>query len=307
MTRESIMTKETRSSAKMAILPIWVIDRIKEEMRLGPAAWQAITDAVEQAEMPQVLPCEVKLPPGTVISQGTAVSTLMLAIQQRASQPAHAQVFSNAEPERPHAEPIAWMVGTAFWWPKEEAERDAAETGLPIVGLGPMSGVAPPEQNQGEPYGWAHDDGKEFTTHADHASDLQREGIQMLPLYTHADPGEVEQLLRIIRDLNEERDELGAEAGRLRAKLATVKADRDAHAQNAIDLREELAREKKAHMRVYDVHQHLSEVYHSLRAQLAEAQALLRDMRQNKNAQIKEFSVRINAALSASVKPDSKS
>ena len=40
---------------------------------------------------------------------------------------------------QPHPEPIAWMVGTAFWWTKEEAERDAAETGLPIVGLGPMA------------------------------------------------------------------------------------------------------------------------------------------------------------------------
>ena len=44
-----------------------------------------------------------------------------------------------AEPApQPNPEPIAWMVGTAFWWTKEEAERDAAETGLPIVGLGPM-------------------------------------------------------------------------------------------------------------------------------------------------------------------------
>ena len=41
---------------------------------------------------------------------------------------------------RPHPDPIAWMVGTAFWWTKEEAERDAAATGLPIVGLGPMAG-----------------------------------------------------------------------------------------------------------------------------------------------------------------------
>lgn len=41
--------------------------------------------------------------------------------------------------EQPHADPIAWMVGTAFWWTKEEAERDAAATGLPIVGLGPMT------------------------------------------------------------------------------------------------------------------------------------------------------------------------
>lgn len=24
---------------------------------------------------------------------------------------------------QPHPEPIAWMVGTAFWWTKEEAER----------------------------------------------------------------------------------------------------------------------------------------------------------------------------------------
>ncbi|MFV0891345.1 MULTISPECIES: hypothetical protein [Pseudomonas] len=52
---------------------------------------------------------------------------------------------------QPHPEPIAWMVGTAFWWTKEEAERDAAATGLPIVGLGPMSGAAPAEQRQGEP------------------------------------------------------------------------------------------------------------------------------------------------------------
>lgn len=40
---------------------------------------------------------------------------------------------------QPHPEPIAWMVGTAFWWTKKEAERDAAATGLPIVGLGPMT------------------------------------------------------------------------------------------------------------------------------------------------------------------------
>ncbi|WP_024717817.1 hypothetical protein [Pseudomonas putida] len=52
---------------------------------------------------------------------------------------------------QPHPEPIAWMVGTAFWWTKEEAERDVAATGLPIVGLGPMSGAAPAEQRQGEP------------------------------------------------------------------------------------------------------------------------------------------------------------
>lgn len=39
---------------------------------------------------------------------------------------------------QPHPEPIAWMVGTAIWWTKEEAERDAAATGLPIVPIGPL-------------------------------------------------------------------------------------------------------------------------------------------------------------------------
>ncbi|USS54202.1 hypothetical protein [Pseudomonas kermanshahensis] len=38
----------------------------------------------------------------------------------------------------PHPEPIAWMVGTAIWWTKEEAERDAAATRLPVVPVGPM-------------------------------------------------------------------------------------------------------------------------------------------------------------------------
>jgi len=131
--------KQPDSPNKLAILPMWVIGRIKEEMRLGPAAWQAITDAVEQAEVPQALPCEVKLPPGTVLGQGSPLSTLLMAIAQRASQPAHAQVFSS-EPEapQPHPEPIAWMVGTAFWWTKEEAERDAAATGLPMIPVGTM-------------------------------------------------------------------------------------------------------------------------------------------------------------------------
>ena len=47
---------------------------------------------------------------------------------------------------QPHPEPIAWMVGTAIWWTKAEAERDAAETGLPIVGLGPMTGATEVER-----------------------------------------------------------------------------------------------------------------------------------------------------------------
>lgn len=50
-----------------------------------------------------------------------------------------AQTARQAPAPQSQPEPIAWMVGTAFWWTKEEAERDAAATGLPIVGLGPMT------------------------------------------------------------------------------------------------------------------------------------------------------------------------
>ncbi|MCO7526336.1 hypothetical protein NJH54_17725 [Pseudomonas asiatica] len=47
--------------------------------------------------------------------------------------------YRETHPEpQPHPEPIAWMVGTAIWWTKEEAERDAVATGKPIIPFGPM-------------------------------------------------------------------------------------------------------------------------------------------------------------------------
>ncbi len=42
---------------------------------------------------------------------------------------------------QPHPEPIAWMVGTAIWWTKEEAERDAAAMGLPVIAVGPLGDI----------------------------------------------------------------------------------------------------------------------------------------------------------------------
>ncbi|MCE0850714.1 hypothetical protein LU689_12410 [Pseudomonas asiatica] len=54
--------------------------------------------------------------------------------------------LATAPAPQPHPEPIAWMVGTAFWWTKVEAERDAAATGLPVVGLGPMTDPGDVEQ-----------------------------------------------------------------------------------------------------------------------------------------------------------------
>jgi hypothetical protein len=67
-----------------------------------------------------------------------ANGTGAIAAAAWASLPADLRKLSDQPAPQPHPEPIAWMIGTAFWWTKEEAERDAEATGLPIVGLGPM-------------------------------------------------------------------------------------------------------------------------------------------------------------------------
>ncbi|WP_313644880.1 hypothetical protein [Pseudomonas sp.] len=126
---------------------------------------------------------------------------------------------------QPHPDPIAWMVGTAFWWTKEEAERDSADTGLPIVGLGPMAGVAPAEQHQGEPVALPA-----------RMSDLDRfnnplkdrwnacldEITKLGPLYTLADPAEVERLREQVETLRLMTNDYLLETERLRTQLAEL-------------------------------------------------------------------------------------
>ena len=78
----------------------------------------------------------------------------------------------------------------------------------------------PANLHQGEPVGEVVAFGKGLHEIAWAAGRMPKLGAK---LYTHpapADPGEVEQLSQIIHDLNDERDQLGAEAGRLRAQLA---------------------------------------------------------------------------------------
>lgn len=116
-------------------------------------------------------------------------------------------------PGQPHSDPIAWMVGTAFWWTKEEAERDAAETGLPIVGLGPMAGVAAAEQRSGDPVAWMA-----MTLKGSLAGTLglarydQRLNPDLyegpFPVFRHADPGEVERLRGWVSAYKESRERL---------------------------------------------------------------------------------------------------
>lgn len=63
-----------------------------------------------------------------------------------ASLPEELRALATKQAPPPHPEPIAWMVGTAFWWTKEEAERDAAATGLAVVPVGPMVDTAEVER-----------------------------------------------------------------------------------------------------------------------------------------------------------------
>jgi len=146
-------------------------------------------------------------------------------------------VWNSANPTtQPHPDPIAWMVGTAFWWTKEEAERDAAATGLPIVGLGPMAGVAPVEILQGKPVAWLYSrpEGQvEPVVMLNKASASDRGSWDETPLYTHAGVGEVERSLngqiKALEALNQQsekqRDHWMAECESLRAQLRLITGD----------------------------------------------------------------------------------
>ncbi|WP_230382658.1 hypothetical protein [Pseudomonas putida] len=205
------------------------------------------------------------------------------------------------EPAPQHPAPIAWMVGTAFWWTKEEAERDAAETGLPIVGLGPMAGVAPAEQHQGEPValperktdylsdramGWnaCLDEIAKLGPLYMHPAPKQGEPVarvevgadrnacvtiidndwlralkdkathQAVPLYTHADPAEVERLRLERRKMDQALSACANERDTLRSQL------------NAL---EELSRDNECFCVEHGLH------IEQLKDQLAEAHALL--------------------------------
>ncbi len=57
-------------------------------------------------------------------------------------QPGHDQAvkeWNKRAAAQHHPEPIAWMVGTAIWWSKAQAERDSREVGEPVAALGPLA------------------------------------------------------------------------------------------------------------------------------------------------------------------------
>jgi len=136
--------------------------------------------------------------------------------------------FPQAPAPQPHPEPIAWMVGTAFWWTKEEAERDAAATGLTVVPVGPMAA------QHGEP-AWFMTEGGVSALHAKAKAISDQQGLDTsaysVPLYTHADPVEVERLRAELVEWKERCQSNSDEAMSWMAKHDTLRAqlaERDA-------------------------------------------------------------------------------
>ncbi|MCK2123864.1 hypothetical protein [Pseudomonas sp. PNPG3] len=161
---------------------------------------------------------------------------------------------------QPHPEPIAWMVGTAFWWTREEAERDAAATGLPIVGLGPMAANTTVQQHQGQPVAV---EGATFMGEPNfqHSIEWYREGIS--------------KHWKKICDLR-------AEVERLRTELDLRTQEREKFLGWCRDARAESTK---------------------LRAQLAERDALLQEIRRKPGLFSGDFILRLDETLSASAEP----
>lgn len=162
---------------------------------------------------------------------------------------------TGAPAPQPHPEPIAWMVGTAFWWSKEVAERDAAAMGLPIVGLGPMADTA--SADQAKPVGEVVAFGQGLHEIAWTQGKLPRLGAK---LYTHADPGEVERL-----------------RGKIEQLRAALKGTQERWAKLETALLAQLAEAKTAAEQLLQARHLAREQVARRDSQLAERDALLRE------------------------------
>jgi len=162
-----------------------------------------IEGIIDMVSVPRVLTREML---NGVCMHPDLARSLWSALLQNAPQPT----------PQPHPDPIAWMVGTAIWWTKEEAARDAAATGLPIVGLGPMPTTASTKQRQGEPVAWL---AKTLKGSLAGTLGLARYNQRLnpelydgpFPVFRHADAGEVERLNDALEELRKAYTELEAQ------------------------------------------------------------------------------------------------
>lgn len=145
--------------------------------------------------------------------------------------------------------------------------------------LGPLYAHPAPVQ-QGEPVAWViFENGfiDDHTTDKDLADGWREQGLEVSALYTHPAAGEVKQGYHnsVVEGLVSRQNELREERDTLRAELESVKSSRDAFAQNAIDLRAELAECEKDRKRLRDNNVERIDEVASYQARLAEREALL--------------------------------
>ena len=90
------MTNEECKAAIMVQLPMWVIDQIRAEVKLTSGTWAVLESCVQRSVTfaDQVLPCDVKLPPATILPKGSRLNNLLLAMAAREKAPAHKLTFA---------------------------------------------------------------------------------------------------------------------------------------------------------------------------------------------------------------------
>ena len=72
-----------------------------------------------------------------------------------------------------YAEPVAWMVGSAIWWTKEQAELDSKEVGEPVIALGPCADPGEVERLSAQFKDWQASHHRNYCKAADQRDQLR--------------------------------------------------------------------------------------------------------------------------------------
>lgn len=77
----------------MVLVPMHLIERIQEELRLTCGTWAELDRCVQEAQSAELLPCDVRLPPATTFLAGTKISTMLMGVRMRAGRPPIDRLF----------------------------------------------------------------------------------------------------------------------------------------------------------------------------------------------------------------------